>query len=180
MAHQIQTTTQVLFPFLRYRDALAAIDWLVKGFGFSEQMVVPGENGTVAHAQLGFGSGVIMLGTARDDELGMKSPRDLGAVNQGIYVYVEDVDSHYERARVADAEIVRGPEDTDYGSREYTARDLEGHLWSFGTYRPSGGALVSGNRSNSCAKFASTCPRRPKSRSVAIRTLPGACETRSS
>jgi len=137
MAHQTQTATQVLFPFLRYRDAPAAIDWLAKAFGFGEQMVVPGENGTVAHAQLDFVAGVIMLGTARDDELGMKSPRDLGAVNQGIYVYVEDVDSHCDRARAAGAEIIRGPENTDYGSREYTARDLEGHLWSFGTYRPS-------------------------------------------
>jgi uncharacterized glyoxalase superfamily protein PhnB len=137
MAQQIQTTTQILFPFLRYRDAPAAIDWLVQAFGFEEQMVVPAENGTVAHAQLSFGPGVIMLGTARDDELRMNSPRDLGGVNQGIYIYLEDVDAHCERARAAGAEIIRGPEDTDYGSREYTARDPEGHLWSFGTYRPS-------------------------------------------
>ena len=137
MVQETQTTTQVLFPFLRYRDAPTAIDWLVKAFGFEEQMVVPGDNGTVAHAQLSFGPGVIMLGTARDDELRMKSPRDLGAVNQGIYVYLEDVDTHCERAQATGAEIVRGPENTDYGSREYTARDLEGHLWSFGTYRPS-------------------------------------------
>lgn len=137
MVQETQTTTQVLFPFLRYRDAPAAINWLLKAFGFEEQMVVPGDNGTVAHAQLSFGPGVIMLGTVRDDELRMKSPRDLGAVNQGIHVYLEDVDTHCERARAAGAEIIRGPENTDYGSREYTARDLEGHLWSFGTYRPS-------------------------------------------
>jgi uncharacterized glyoxalase superfamily protein PhnB len=137
MVQETQAATQVLFPFLRYRDAPTAIDWLVKAFGFEEQMVVPGDNGTVAHAQLSFGPDVIMLGTARDDELRMKSPRDLGAVNQGIYVYLDDVDTHYDRARASDAEIVRGPENTDYGSREYTARDLEGHLWSFGTYRPS-------------------------------------------
>ena len=137
MVQETQTATQVLFPFLRYRDATAAIDWLTKAFGFEEEMVVPGENGTVAHAQLSFSRGVVMLGSARDDELGMKSPRDLGAVNQGIYVYIREVDAHCERARTAGAEVVRGPEDTDYGSREYTARDLEGHLWSFGTYRPS-------------------------------------------
>jgi len=137
VAQQTQTTAQVLFPFLRYRDAPAAIDWLVKAFGFGERMVVPGENGTVAHAELSFGPGVIMLGTARDDELRIKSPRDLGAVSGGIYVYVEDVVEHCERARAAGAEIIRGPDDTDYGSREYTARDLEGHLWSFGSYRPN-------------------------------------------
>ena len=50
---------------------------------------------------------------------------------------LEDSDAHCEQARAAGAEIIRGPESTDYGSREYTARDLEGHLWSFGTYRPS-------------------------------------------
>jgi uncharacterized glyoxalase superfamily protein PhnB len=126
-----------LFPFLRYRDAPAAIDWLVSAFGFREEMVVPNSDGTVAHAQLSFGPGVIMLSTARDDDLRMKSPLDLGAVNQGTYVHVEDVDAHCERAKRAGAELVRGPEDTDYGSREYTARDLEGHLWSFGTYNPA-------------------------------------------
>lgn len=136
MVQETQTVAQVLFPFLRYRDAPAAIDWLASAFGFEEQMVAPGENGTVAHAQLCFGPAVMMLGTARDDELRMKSPRDLDAVNQGIYVYLEDVDAHCDRARAAGAEIIRGPEETDYGSREYTARDLEGHLWSFGTYRP--------------------------------------------
>jgi len=134
VAQQTQTAAQVLFPFLRHRDAPAAIDWLVKAFGFREQMVVPGENGAVAHAELSFGPGVIILGTARDDELRIKSPRDLGAVSGGIYVYVvEGVVEHCERARAAGAEIIRGPEDTDYGSREYTARDLEGHLWSFGS-----------------------------------------------
>ena len=137
MAQETRTASQVLFPFLRYRDAPAAIDWLGKAFGFEEQMVVPGENGTIGHAQLNFGPGVIMLGTARDDELRVKTPRDLGAVTGGIYVYLEDPDAHCERARNTGAEIVRGPEDTDYGSREYTCRDPEGHLWSFGTYRPS-------------------------------------------
>jgi len=137
MPQQTQTAAQVLFPFLRYRDAPAAIDWLVKAFGFKELMVVPNENGTVAHAEVEFGSGVMMLASARDDELRIKSPRDLGAVTGGIYVYLEDIDAHCKSARAAGAEIVRGPEDTDYGSREYTARDREGHLWSFGTYRPN-------------------------------------------
>ena len=137
MPQQTQTVAQVLFPFLRYRDAPAAIDWLVKAFGFKELMVVPNENGTVAHAELEFASGAMMLASARDDELRIKSPSDLGAVTGGIYVYLQDVDAHCERARAAGAEIVRGPEETDYGSREYTARDLEGHLWSFGTYRPN-------------------------------------------
>ncbi len=125
-----------IFPFMRYQDAPAAIEWLAKAFGFEKQMVAPGANGTIAHAQLSIGPGVIMLGTAREDDLRMKSPRDLPGVNQGVYIYVTDVDAHYQRANDAGAEIVRQLKDTDYGSREYTARDPEGHLWSFGTYRP--------------------------------------------
>jgi uncharacterized glyoxalase superfamily protein PhnB len=80
---------------------------------------------------------MIMLSSLRgDDELGMKSARDLGAVNQGIYVVLDEVDRHYARARAAGAEIVRVLQDEDYGGRDYCARDLEGNLWSFGTYRP--------------------------------------------
>ena len=54
----------------------------------------------------------------------------------GIYVYVEDVQAHHDRAKAAGAEIVRSLQVTDYGSWEYSVRDPEGHLWSFGTYRP--------------------------------------------
>ena len=125
-----------IFPFLRYREASDAIEWLARAFGFEKQVVVPGPDGTVAHAEMSLGPGVIMLGSVRDDGLVEKGPRDSGAVKQGVYVYVADADAHYERAKAAGAEIVYEPGDTDYGSREYSARDLEGHLWSFGTYRP--------------------------------------------
>lgn len=132
-----EDTRPNIFPALRYQDAPAAIEWLTRAFGFEEQIVVPGPDDTIAHAQLSFGSGMIMLGSIRDDELRMRSPRDLGgAVSGSIYVYVEDIDAHYERAKAADAEIVRELSDTSYDSREYSARDLEGRLWSFGTYRP--------------------------------------------
>jgi uncharacterized glyoxalase superfamily protein PhnB len=125
-----------IFPFLRYQNAPAALAWLATAFGFEEQLVVPGPDGTIAHAQMRLGAGVVMLGSARDDDLGMKSPRELPGVNQGVYVYVKDVDAHFARAKAAGAEIVRTLADTDHGSREYCARDLEGHLWSFGTYLP--------------------------------------------
>jgi uncharacterized glyoxalase superfamily protein PhnB len=120
-----------IFPALRYENGNAAIDWLGKAFGFEKQMVVPGPDGGVAHAQLSFGSGMIMLGSGKHEP---GNPWD--QVPQGIYVYVEDVDAHYRRAKAAGAEIVRDLQDTDYGSREYSARDLDGHLWSFGTYHP--------------------------------------------
>ena len=124
-----------IFPALRYQNGTAAVEWLGKAFGFEKQMVVPGPDGTIAHAQLKFGPGVIMLGSAK----GQHGPDNAwDDVKQGIYVHVADVDAHYRRAKAAGAEIVRELQDTDYGSREYSVRDLEGHLWSFGTYYPEG------------------------------------------
>ena len=71
-----------------------------------------------------------------EKEFGMQSPRALGGTTQCLYVTVEDPDQYYERAKAAGAEIVMAPFDSDYGARNYGARDLEGHLWSFGTYQP--------------------------------------------
>ena len=119
-----------LYPLLRYEDAPAAIAWLKDAFGFQEHQVVANEDGTIAHAELTYGSSVLMLGSDRDDAL-LGRRAGLG----WIYVAVDDPDAHCERARAAGAEIVTELHDTDYGSREYAARDLEGNLWSFGTYR---------------------------------------------
>ena len=121
-----------IFPALRYRNGSAAVEWLGKAFGFEKHMVVPGPEGTIAHAQMKLGSGMIMLGSGKHGDA--NNPWD--EVQQGVYVHVEDVDAHYARAKAAGAEIVMELEDTDYGSRGYSVRDLEGHLWSFGTYRP--------------------------------------------
>jgi uncharacterized glyoxalase superfamily protein PhnB len=119
-----------IFPSLRYRDAPRAIDFLVEAFGFTRGMVVENDDGTIAHAELSYGDGMVMLGTDREDG-------DASHVGNGwMYVVVEDADAHYARARAAGAEIVRELEEQDYGSRDYSARDFEGNLWSFGTYRP--------------------------------------------
>ena len=136
MTRSIEQTTVTMFPFLRYQDAPVAIAWLVQAFGLEERAVYANPDKTIAHAELGSGASVVMLGSARDDALGLKTARQLGAVTQGIYMYVPDVDAHYARAKAAGAGIVYEPRDTDYGSREYGALDLEGNLWSFGTYRP--------------------------------------------
>jgi uncharacterized glyoxalase superfamily protein PhnB len=126
-----------IFPALRYQDAPAAIEWLVSAFGFEKLMVAPGPAGAIAHAELKFGPGVVMLGSTKEDNFGLKSPRELGATTQSVYICLDDVDAHYRRAKSAGAEMVIDVRDTDYGSREYSARDPEGHLWSFGTYRPA-------------------------------------------
>ena len=131
-----ETPTTRIFPFLRYEDAPAAFEWLARAFGFEKQMLVPGPDGTIAHAQLRYSGSLIMIGSARDDVMHLKSPAEVGGATQGIYVHVDDVDAHHDRAKAAGAEIIMELEDTDYGSREYMARDLEGHLWSFGTYAP--------------------------------------------
>ena len=120
-----------IFPALRYADAPAAIAWLGRAFGFNKQMEVPGPDGTIAHAQLTLGPGRIMLGSVRHE------PSDPWAGQRtGIYIYVENVDAHYAQAKGAGARIVRELQDTPYGSREYSATDPEGFLWSFGNYRP--------------------------------------------
>ena len=138
MADGSNAPKTTMIATMRYDDAPRMIEWLCTAFGFERHFVVPGDHGTIAHAQLAFGTGMIMLGTARDDEWGaiVKTVADVGARTGSVYVVVAEIDAHCARARTAGAEIVRGPEDTDYGSREYAARDPEGQVWSFGTYDP--------------------------------------------
>jgi uncharacterized glyoxalase superfamily protein PhnB len=128
-----------IIPGLRYRNAPAAIDWLCNAFGFEKQLVVPNSDGTIAHAQLTFGGGMIMLGSVKadDSERLLRQPDEIGgAETQSLYVVVPDADTHYARAKSAGAQIVFDIKDESYGGRGYTCRDLEGHLWSFGTYNP--------------------------------------------
>jgi uncharacterized glyoxalase superfamily protein PhnB len=136
MNQQLQAATATMFPFAQYEDAHAAIDWLCEAFGFVRHEVHEGEDGSVVHAELSRGPSVFMLGSANTG-LGLRTARELGAVTGGVYVHVEDVEAHYAQARAAGAEIVRELADTSYGSREYLARDQEGNLWGFGTYRPA-------------------------------------------
>lgn len=131
-------TTCTTIPCLRYRDAHAAIDWLCKAFGFEKHAVHDDDQGGVAHAQLTFGHGMIMLGSVRDNAYGRQvtqpSEND-GRVTQSAYVVVADCKAHYERAKAAGAEITDAYSEKDYGGG-YSCRDLEGHLWSFGSYDP--------------------------------------------
>lgn len=119
-----------IFPVLRYKEARAAIDWLIRAFGFEMQAEHVGPGGTIAHAELRFRSGVIGVSSMTAATAG----NPWSAVRQGIYVCVDDPDTHHDRARAAGADIVMPLRDMDYGSREYAARDLEGYLWGFGTY----------------------------------------------
>jgi uncharacterized glyoxalase superfamily protein PhnB len=125
-----------IFPALRYHDANAAIEWLKHAFGFQEKAVYRNEDGAVNHAELALGTGLVMLGQSRPDGwLGGGTPDGLASTTS-IYIVVADPDAHYKRARAAGAKIVRDLTNENYGSREYSARDPEGNLWSFGTYDP--------------------------------------------
>lgn len=138
MAGNPKQTTSTVISTLRYRDAAAAIEWLCKAFGFERHLVVPGEGGTIVHAQLRFGNGMIMLGPAGGDAFGklVRPPADLGGTTQSAYLIVDDADAHYARATAAGAEVVMPLLDADYGGRGYSCRDPEGQIWSFGTYDP--------------------------------------------
>jgi uncharacterized glyoxalase superfamily protein PhnB len=129
----------IIIPCLRYRNAPAAIEWLGRAFGFEKHLVVPGQEGTIAHAQLTFGTGMIMLGSVQENEFGrlMKQPDEIGRCEtQSAYIIVPDADAHYARAKAAGAEILIEIKDEDYGGRGYSCRDVEGHIWNFGTYNP--------------------------------------------
>jgi uncharacterized glyoxalase superfamily protein PhnB len=128
-----------VIPALRYKDAPAAIDWLCNVIGFERKAVYEGPNGTIGHAELSLGGGMIMLGSGKDDEhaRSYKSPKDLGGFEtRGTYVVVPDADAAHARAVAAGAEIIRPLQDTTYGSREFAVRDPEGHSWGVGTYDP--------------------------------------------
>jgi uncharacterized glyoxalase superfamily protein PhnB len=122
-----------IYVTLRYPDARAAIAFLTGTLGFAEQQVVASEDGTVEHAELSFGDGVVMVGTRRDAQ----DPYDTGRAV--VYLALDSaaaVDAHHDRAVAAGAEVVQGLVDQPYGSREYAVRDPEGNIWSVGSYRP--------------------------------------------
>jgi uncharacterized glyoxalase superfamily protein PhnB len=127
---------QTIFPALRYRDARAAVDWLSDAFGFERVNVYDDDSGVVQHAEMRFGDSLIMFGQARGPEAGEYSQVAPPPGNAALYAIVNDPDAHHDRAKAAGAEIVTSLRDQDYGSREYTARDLDGNIWTFGTYDP--------------------------------------------
>ncbi|MFJ8001869.1 VOC family protein [Streptomyces sp. NPDC096310] len=122
-------------PTLLYQDAKAAIGTLKEAFGFTEVSVYASEDGTVLHAELAYGNGMVMLGSRGRKGVFARAMADGGPV--GVYVAVEDPDAHHARAAAHGVEILLPPTDQEYGARDYMARDSEGNIWSFGTYAPA-------------------------------------------
>jgi uncharacterized glyoxalase superfamily protein PhnB len=117
-------------PCIRYRDAAAAIDWLERAFGY-ETTARHEDAGVVHHAELRFGDGMLMLGSS-----GQGMPEIEQTVGSAcIYLVVDDADAAFERARAAGAEVLEEPQDRGY-TRDFTVRDLDGNIFSVGTYRP--------------------------------------------
>ena len=141
MPNFAKPTKATIIPCLRYRDAPAAIEWLCANFGFEKHLVVPNDDGTIAHAQLSFGHGMVMLGSVTHEatEFGLlvKQPDEVGGTStQSAYLIVTDADAVYASAKAGGARIAMEIRDEDYGGRGFSCYDLEGHLWSFGTYDP--------------------------------------------
>jgi uncharacterized glyoxalase superfamily protein PhnB len=127
--------SQHIYPSLAYEDAEQAIEWLGDAFGFERRFVVPGDEG-ILHAELRTDEGnVVMLLSTSQSTRRDRSPRSLGGTAQCVYVAVEDIDAAYERAVAAGADVFNPLRDTGYG-REFCCYDLEGHIWTLGTYRP--------------------------------------------
>jgi uncharacterized glyoxalase superfamily protein PhnB len=131
-------TPTPLMPNLCYPDALAAIAWLCTTFGFVERAVHANDEGFVMHAQLTLGNAMLMISSARDDDPTriLTSARAAGAQTAAVYMVVDDVDAHHDRALAAGATISRPLTDEPYGGRDYVCVDPWGQLWSFGTYNP--------------------------------------------
>jgi uncharacterized glyoxalase superfamily protein PhnB len=124
---------------LFYDDAAKAIDWLCEAFGFTVRLKVEGAQGRIEHSELEFGGGLVMVATlgGRGRTWPQSPPAVGGGNTQSLFVYVDDVDAHCERARARGAVIVQEPATTDYGEdywvdRTYCCRDPGGHHWFFG------------------------------------------------
>jgi PhnB protein len=127
MAKPKPTVSTEIIPYIFYRDVPAALDWLTRAFGFAETMRTATPNG----GEMTLDGQRIMMGQG-SKEWRMVSAHEAEMATQGIFIYLADVDAHYERAQAAGAEIVKPPEDLSYG-RSYTARDPDGHPWFFTT-----------------------------------------------
>lgn len=136
-------TVPTIVPMIAYEDTAAALDWLARAFGFRERedSRYTEPDGTISHAEMELGSGVIMLATPTSD---YQSPKHHAEVCEqarkwsavpyiidGLHVHVDDVDAHFRQARDAEAEILSEPEDQPYGERVYCVADFEGHRWMF-------------------------------------------------
>jgi uncharacterized glyoxalase superfamily protein PhnB len=125
---------------LAYENGVAALDWLSKAFGFHELTRMLGNDGRLAHGEMETGDGLIMMATPSPDYEGPARHREhcdaarkwsvVPWVVDGVLVYVDDLQKHYERAKERGANILSEPETGPHGTL-YRVEDIEGHRWMF-------------------------------------------------
>lgn len=131
-----------IIPTMKYNDAKKLIKWLCSAFGFEKNAVHESEDGKIAHAQLTYKNSMIMLGSTNNgSEYSnlVKQPGDIGGYEtQSPYIIIDEneIDDHYEKAKANGAEIIIELKAEEYGGKNYTCKDPEGHLWNFGSYNP--------------------------------------------
>ncbi len=134
-----ETRTTVI-PGMRYRDCPAAIEWLCKTLGFEKHAVYMNKDGTVAHAQLTFGNGMVMMGSVMPNSPAnsfTKQPDEIGGCEtQAACLIVSDADAVYASAKSNGAQMISEIADMHYGGRAFSCRDPEGHIWNIGSWDP--------------------------------------------
>ncbi|MGI9432182.1 MAG: VOC family protein [Myxococcota bacterium] len=132
MPHTPPAGQPQIAPSLVYDDPRAAIAWLQEAFGFEVRMMIEDGDGNLVHNELEFGAGLLYV-AGPGFRPGAASPGEVGGkFTTSLYVYVDDVDVHCERARAAGAKVVEEPVSREYGERVYGCEDCGGHLWYFG------------------------------------------------
>lgn len=131
--------SSTVIPTMRYQDAKKAVEFLCRAFGFEKHRVFENEAQQVVHAELKHGTGLIMIGPNVESQFAqyIRLPKDVGGFEtQVTFVFVENVNEHFKQAKDNGAEILMPLTKQDYGASDYTCRDPEGHVWSFGDYNP--------------------------------------------
>ncbi len=140
MGNVAKACTSTVIPGMRYRDALAAMEWLERAFGFERKAVYMSGETVVGHAEMTFGNGMVMLGSVDNgskSSANMVQPDETGGrETQSAYLVVSDAEAIYRTAKAAGAEMTMELTEMDYGGKAFGCRDLEGHLWSIGEYDP--------------------------------------------
>lgn len=120
-------------PYLIIRQAARAIDFYKRAFGATELMRFPGPDGTIGHAEIKIGEGVVMLAD-ESPAMGHKSPQTLGGTPVSLLFYVRDVDAQFAKAVAAGGTIKNPLKDQFYGDRSGTICDPFGHVWTIATH----------------------------------------------
>lgn len=117
-------------PHLFYEDIESAAAFLIEAFGFKTRWRLTDKNEKLVHVELEVEDSLVMLGLAEENEH-WDSPKNMPKIHQRLFIYIDDVDAHYARAKAAGAKIVKELVDAFYGDRVYECVDPEGHYWRF-------------------------------------------------